>query len=135
MMLTVSVSPDGTQLAYLKSVRTDAERARGEAPSFVEVMPSTGGAARQVIRDPVWGSGHRYNTLGWTPEGRFIMVVRDDGLLWRVPVDGSEPEPMGVSIKGRLKGPSIHPDGSRIVFSAAENDDGELWELRNFLPR
>ena len=41
---------------------------------------------------------------------------------------------MGISITGRLKGPSIHPDGKRIVFSVGQADDNELWALENFLP-
>ena len=132
--IALAVSPDGTQLAYLKSVRTDEERRKKEYPSIVEVMPASGGASRVILRDPIWLTGHRYNTLAWTPDGRSLMFVRDDGLLWHAPVGGGEPQQMGISITGRLKGPSIHPDGKRIVFSVGQADDNELWALENFLP-
>jgi Tol biopolymer transport system component len=132
--IAVAVSPDGKQLAYLKSIRTDEERRKKEYPSVVEVMPTGGGAARQTFRDAIWLTGHRYNTLNWTPDGRFLMFVRDDGRLWRVPASGGEPQEMDVSMKARIKAPSIHPDGTRIVFGTAEADSNEYWALENFLP-
>ena len=50
--IAVAVSPDGSQLAYSKSVRSDTDRRNRETPSVVEVIPTTGGPARQVFRDP-----------------------------------------------------------------------------------
>jgi len=132
--IAVAVSPDGTQLAYLKSVRTDEERRKKEYPSVVEVMPVTGGPPRQVFRDAIWLNGSRYNTLAWTPDGRSLMFVRDDGRLWRIPATGGEPQEMGITIDGRLKSPAVHPGGKQIVFSAGQADDNEVWALENFLP-
>jgi Tol biopolymer transport system component len=133
--IAVAVSPDGTQLAYLKSIRGNDELRRlKEAPSVVEVIPTAGGPARQVFRDKTWLSGHRYNTLSWAPDGRHLMFVREDGRLWRIPATGGEPQDMGVSMRGRIKAPSIHPDGTRLVFGVADADDNEVWALDNFLP-
>lgn len=133
--IALAVSPDGTQLAYLKSVRTDDDRRKKEYPSVVEVISVSGGPARPVFRDAIWLNGARYNTLAWTPDGRHLMFVRDDGLLWRVPIGGGDPEEMGIAIKGRIKNPSIHPSGKQIVFSVGRSDDNEVWALENFLPR
>jgi Tol biopolymer transport system component len=132
--IAVAVSPDGSQLAYLKTVRNDELRRLKEYPSVVEVMPTAGGPARQVFRDKIWLSGHRYNTLSWTPDARHLLFVRDDGRLWRIPATGGEPQDMGVSMRGRIKAPSLHPDGSRLVFGVADADDNEVWALDNFLP-
>ena len=62
------------------------------------------------------------------------MFVRDDGRLWRIPAGGGAPQDMGLSVKGRVKAPAIHPDGTRIVFGTAEADNNEFWALENFLP-
>jgi Tol biopolymer transport system component len=131
--ITVAISPDGRELAYVKSVRTPEMRARGESPSMVEVMPASGGEAREVFRDKTWLSGARYNTLAWAPDQRHLLFVRQDGLLWRVPVAGGEPQKMGISMNARIKSPAVHPDGKTIVFGTIETDTNEIWALENFL--
>jgi Tol biopolymer transport system component len=150
-VITVAVSPDGRQLAYLRSY--DRRGNHTEAPSAVEVIPSGGGEARQLLRDPIWLGGNRFNTLAWTPDQKNLIVMRDDGVLWRVPLDGAMPQTMnllsdggfwrpegsvtpkvGISITGRFKSPAIHPDGKTIAFSLAQSDPGEIWALDNFLP-
>jgi hypothetical protein len=57
---------------------------------MVEVMPSTGGQAREVFRDATWLSGGRYNTLAWASDQQHLLFVRQDGLLWSVPVSGPD---------------------------------------------
>jgi Tol biopolymer transport system component len=47
--INVAVSPDGTELAYLKSLRDDALRNAGEYPSVVEVIPAAGGSVARGI--------------------------------------------------------------------------------------
>ena len=92
--IALAVSPDGTQLAYLKSVRTDEERRKKEYPSIVEVMPASGGASRVILRDSIWLTGHRYNTLAWTPDGRSpcssetTVAMARAGRWGRAPADG-----------------------------------------------
>jgi Tol biopolymer transport system component len=130
--ITVAISPDGAQLAYLKTVRTPEMRSRAEYPSMVEVMPSTGGQAREVFRDATWLSGARYNTLAWASDQQHLLFVRQDGLLWSVPVTGGEPRKMGISMNARIKSPAVHPDGKSIVFGTFEADN-EIWALENFL--
>jgi serine/threonine protein kinase len=134
--IAVAVSPDGTELAYLKSVRTP-----GAFASVVEVMPVAGGRSREMFRGAHWLDGSRYNTLAWTPDQRFLLFVRDGGtyrspsVLWRVSVMGGEPERVGISLGARIKSPRVHPDGKRIAFGAVEQLDNEIWALENFLPR
>lgn len=134
--ISLALSPDGTQLAYLKSVRTNAT----DYPSVVEVMPAAGGASREVYRDAVWLGGSRYNTLAWASDQRFLLFAREVGegssptALWRVPVTGGEPEKVGIAMPGRIKSPAVHPDGKRMVFGTVDKDDNEVWTLENFLP-
>ena len=149
--LTVAISPDGLQLAYLQSYGVRGNHT--EAPSGVEVIPAAGGEARQLLRDSIWLGGNRFNTLAWTPDQKNVIVMRDDGVLWRVPLDGTAPQPMNfrsdggfwrpegattpkveIAMTGRFKSPAIHPDGKSIAFSLAQTDAGEMWALDNFLP-
>lgn len=132
--ITLAVSPDGTQLAYLKSVRNNTT----ESPSVVEVMPAAGGPSREVYREAIWFDGSRYNALTWTPDQRFLLFVRGDeateGILWRVPLSGGRPEKVGISSAGRIKSPTVHASGRKLAFRTSETDDNEIWTLENFLP-
>jgi Tol biopolymer transport system component len=62
--IELAVSPDGAELAYLKTVRKDTT----EYASILEVMPTAGGPSREVYRHPFWYDGSRYNTLAWTAD-------------------------------------------------------------------
>lgn len=133
--ITLAVSPDGQQLAYLKSIRENTS----EYPSAIEVIPVGGGPARQLIRDPRWLGGSRYNTLAWTPDQRFLIFGRDNpggdvNVMWRISVAGGEPSAIGLSMPARLKNFSFRPDGKRLTFTATDADDNEVWTLENFLP-
>ena len=132
--ITLAVSPDGSQLAYLKSIRENTT----EYPSALEVMPTAGGPSREVYRNPVWLGGDRYNALTWTPDQRSLLFIRSventESILWRVPVAGGTPEKAGISLNARINSPSVHPDGKRIAFAARESDNNEVWALENFLP-
>jgi Tol biopolymer transport system component len=86
-----------------------------------------------VFRDAPWLTGARYNTLAWTPDGRALMFVRDDGRLWAVSANGGEPRDMGIPMNARIKTPAIHPDGRRIAFGAVEADNNEVWVIENVL--
>jgi len=136
--VALAVSPDGSELAYLKTVRKDTT----EYPSFIEVMPAAGGPSREVYRHSIWLDGSRYNTLAWTPDQRSLLFVRGEGegenrreQLWRVPIAGGPAEQVGVSgvLKG-IKTPAMRPDGKQLAFGLTENDDNEIWALENFLP-
>jgi Tol biopolymer transport system component len=132
--ISAAVSPDGTQLAYLKSIRGSGAPS-GTFPSVIEVMPAAGGESREVFRAPTWLGGARYNTLAWTPDQRFLLFVQDDHALWKVPAVGGEASKVGISMTARIKSPAVHPDGKRIVFSAIDADKSEVWVLENFLAR
>ncbi|MBI2186910.1 MAG: PD40 domain-containing protein [Acidobacteria bacterium] len=137
--ISLAVSPDGMQLAYLKSLRASLGNAPpGTSPSVVELMPAAGGQSREVFRAEPWLGGGRYNALAWSPDQRFLLVVRDGGPeqggLWKVPAAGGEAEKVGISISARIKSPAVHPDGKRMIFAAIDADDNEVWVLENFLP-
>ena len=132
--ISVAVSPDSKQLAYLVSVRPGAS-------SYLGVIPTAGGASREVFRGAPWMDGSRYGALTWTPDQRYLMFVRggvgnsSPNVAWRVPVTGGPAEQIGVSMNGRIKVPQVHPDGRRLVFGMTDTTPNELWTLENFLPK
>ena len=126
----LSVSPDGSQLAAVRSIR---ERA-GEAPGIITLRPSAGGTTQEIYRHPTWYDGTRFNTLAWTPDGRYLLFGLAEGgtqALWRVAVKGGAPEKIGLS--GEIKTPAVRPGGKQIAFAMRETDDNEVWVLENLL--
>jgi len=67
-----------------------------------------------------------FEAPNWTPDGRWL-VVNGDGLLFRIPVEGGEPEeiPLG-DIPPINNDHVISPDGSTVYVSA---DDGHLYAV------
>jgi Tol biopolymer transport system component len=138
--ISLAVSPDGSELAYLKSLPRNTSTGPRESGSAIEVISTAGGESREVYYDAVWGDGARYNTLTWSADGRFLLFVRANGsrdrphVLYRVPAAGGAVEHVGLAMSARIKSPSVHPDGRSIVFGTADVDNGEIWALENFLP-
>jgi Tol biopolymer transport system component len=72
--------------------------------------------------------------LTWTPDQRYLVFADDAGTLWRVPVNGGEPERIGVSMDGSIP-PQVQPDGRGLYFTMrGDSSPAELWVLENFLP-
>jgi Tol biopolymer transport system component len=118
--ITVAVSPDSKQLAYVV----------GEADySAVAVMPTSGGASRLLYRGK---DVDRYNTLAWTPDQKYLLFGKNN-TLWRLPVAGGGPEEVGVTVRGTIRGLQFHPDGGGLYYTGRVNGKGELWALENFL--
>jgi Tol biopolymer transport system component len=105
------------------------------------IIPADGGEARELVRidgkkeTPFWGSA------AWTPDSHYVAFLKGikgkdrQWQLWRVAIEGGEPQYLGLDFTGQLTGElRIHPDGRRVVV------DGilvnlELWVMENFLPK
>jgi len=123
--LSLAVSPDGAQIAYVG------------AESLV-VAPAAGGEPRELVH---WSGGssprERADGLGlaWSPDQRYVFFVKPDiRAIWRVPLTGGEAENIGISMN-RIRALRMHPDGRRIAFDSVIDAPSELWVLENFLPR
>jgi Tol biopolymer transport system component len=104
------------------------------------VMPLAGGEARELVRidgekeTPFWGSP------SWTPDGHHIVFLKGvkgkarQWQLWRVAVEGGEPQRLGLNIASQLLGVRLHPDGRRVAISDIKVDL-EIWVMENFLPK
>lgn len=131
----LSVSPDGQRFAFVWS------DAKSEMTSAVMVVPTAGGEPRELIRakDPA-----RIGVTAWTPDSRHVIYARsvagDSGgkgmfEFWRVAADGGEPQNLGLKMEARVPyGLSVHPDGTRIAFTAGTERRTEVWVLKDFLP-
>lgn len=127
-VMSLAVSPDGTQLALLVG--------DGQGCS-VQIIPAAGGESREVFRATPWEDA-RFGNLAWTPDQRYVLFANRENerdgkqLLWRVPAAGGTPEKIGLSM-GTIMSPRVHPDGRRIVFESLEPGLPEVWALENFL--
>jgi Tol biopolymer transport system component len=114
---TLAVSANGRQLAF-------AAEYEGMRVKTIQVMPAAGGRPRELLRDnaeTIW-------SLTWMPDGRDLLFVRNNE-VWRLPVTGGEPQPVGLTMKG-MRGLSVHPDGRRIAFTAG-SPEIEIWVMEN----
>jgi Tol biopolymer transport system component len=126
-------SPNGKQLLISLN--------EGGKSQVLQLFSAEGGETRDLIRIdgdkemPFWG------TATWTPDGRYVVFFKgvkgNEGQwqLWRVAVEGGEPQPLGLKITGQLAGSlQLHPDGRHVVI----DDVGvnlEVWVMENFLPK
>lgn len=131
----IALSSDGQRLAYL-GTRKDASDRESEV-GFISV----GGGERRVLFSAVWMDATRFHALSWTPDDSHILFVRSDGAIgspgsefWRVPASGGAAQKTGIAARGTIKHPSLHPDGTRLLYSVVERSDSAVWVLENFLP-
>ncbi len=105
------------------------------------VMQAEGGEARELIRIdgekeiPFWGSA------AWMPDSRYVAYMKGvKGMdrqwqLWRVAVEGGEPQYLGLNVAGQLTGQlRMHPDGLRVAMDDIKVNL-EMWVMENFLPK
>ena len=127
----IALSRDGQHLAYLGNDEG------GSVPKQVIAVLPAGGGAHRVLFEGEWPQTNRSNIIAWDPEGRLVYFVRQEkgvATLWRVPAAGGSAENTGVSFKGNMASPHIHPDGKRVAFTGNERTPPELWLLENYLP-
>ena len=127
----LALSPDGRWLAF----------GSGSGHYWAEavlVIPASGGPPREVLRLDPNVVGYLAYSFAWTGDGRHLLFSKRVALpgrpseLWRVSVEGGEPQRLGLAMWGR-GGVRVHPDGRRIAFTNM-TPAGELWVMENFLP-
>jgi Tol biopolymer transport system component len=103
-------SPDGKMIVFF-------EKDKGPIGDFW-VIPSTGGQARQLTFDNIHGG-----TPTFTPDGKYIVFSSMRGgsrTLWKVSVNGGQPEPVLVSA-GEDTEPEISRDGRQVIYTNTRN--------------
>lgn len=119
---SLSVSPDGSQLAFL---------ARGDSSARVElrVISTVNSEFSRTVYRP--DNGKLAPPVAWMPDGSKLVFKVESGeesSLWSISVRGGEPSRMlsDCCAESRLR---IHPDGSRLAL-ASGRDRGEVWVLK-----
>jgi dipeptidyl aminopeptidase/acylaminoacyl peptidase len=130
--LILFCSPDGNWLVFINWEK-----------GVLRVIPAAGGEPRELYRldeGEVFG-----RSIAWTPDGKYILfVIRPLGnavrqpeqnkcSLWRIPVEGGEPEKLGLEMNN-IEHLSVHPDGQHIAFFTITDKLAEVWVMENFLP-
>jgi Tol biopolymer transport system component len=121
----ISRSADGRWLAFLNLADNRVLR----------IIPANGGEPRELFRYEQ--KGNFQISPAWTADGRYILLSRlpdqkGNWDLWRVPVDGGQPEKVG--LEKRCESISAHPNGRQIAFFLNEASINEVWVMENFLP-
>jgi Tol biopolymer transport system component len=136
MRVSLSRSPDGKWLAFANKVNKER---------IINIVSTSGKESRRLysFKDSVnWAT-----PTEWSPDGNYILFARSSSPendpsyignragLWRIPVDGGEPEKLGMTMF-RFHQLSFHPDGKHLAFSSfgPEEVEPELWVMENFLP-
>ena len=128
-------SPDGKSIAFATD-RFSAESTQSQSPYRLAIVDPESGTVRQV---QAFERGKHINPQ-WSADGRLLYFISDrDGIsnLYRVPVEGGAPERLtnlltGISgITALSPALSVSRDGSRLVFSAYEKSDYNLYAIEN----
>jgi len=128
LVMNPTLSPDGRHLVFFVGDQQNKS---------LFLIPADGGEARELLRvSPPENINHI--SLTWTPDGNQILFGRrnpqlgDKSELWRISVEGGEPQKLGLTID-YLFHLRVHLDGERIFYTADESQT-EIYVMENFLP-
>jgi Tol biopolymer transport system component len=126
------VSPDGSQLLIAVI--------EGKSQVLL-VMPATGGETRELVRVDGEKETPFFGSAAWMPDSRYVAFMKgvkgmdQQWQLWRVAIDGGEPQYLGLNVAGHFTGElRIHPDGRRVAMDYIK-PNMEMWVMENFLPK
>jgi Tol biopolymer transport system component len=66
----------------------------------------------------------------WSPHGKIVHWSYDDGNIWLIGSDGSNPRQL-TSNSGFNANPRFSPDGRYIVFYSDRTGNGQIWRMDN----
>lgn len=121
----LELSPDNRSIAF---------RAVSNGIASFMVMPVGGGQPREVFRAANSSVNATGYGLAWSADGHFLYVAwtKDANTppgLYRIPVDGGEPQDMGISMQ--VDTIAVRPDGRGIAFNALPGRFFETWMMEN----
>ncbi|MBP1779362.1 MAG: translocation protein TolB, partial [candidate division NC10 bacterium] len=133
---SLHVSPVGDHVAFVEYAGSS------QGDSIVEIVPTAGGQARELLRvsRPGYIAGNR--ALAWTPDGSYLLVVKGNVgdppatsdvtyELLRVPAAGGPPQTLRLA--GLMHSLSVRPDGKRIAYTAlSQAPTNEIWMVEGF---
>jgi Tol biopolymer transport system component len=130
-----AVSPDRRWLSTLD---------RPGSGKILSVISTDSGAVRQIFK---FSQKDNPATIrhAWSADGKYVFYTRRVALqdsfkfeVWRVPIDGGQPQKTGLEMPGAIDHINAHPDGVRLAFenmASGAVSPAEVWVLENFLPK
>ena len=112
-------SPDGRQIAYTWQQWT------GQPYEAVMMVPASGGTPRTVWSNK--GGDDWLDPLGWTPDGKQLLV-KQDGYAFLSVQDGSI-HPIKRPSAGSPRDPALSPDGRWIAFDALAGENQQKRDI------
>jgi TolB protein len=116
-----AISPDGRSVVF-GFLRPDAKT------QSVLLMPVSGGEPEKPRE---LSATEGVNALAWTQDSKAVLFSKS-GEIWVHPIDGSAAYSTGIRFSG-LSAPSVHPDGTRIAFTASASNK-QAWVIKNLFP-
>lgn len=107
-----TISPDGSKVLFTV---TRYDLAKGKSNTDIYVVGRDGNGKRRLTRDPATDTSPT-----WMPDSKsfVFMSTREKGSqLWRMSVDGGEPEQL-THISTGVGSPQVSPDGTMVAFTS-----------------
>ena len=128
-----AVSPDRRWVSVLENYPADKYT--------LQILSADSGEVKQLIElnqteGPIW---MRYT---WSADSKYIFYSRRVGTqsnkwqVWRISIDGGQPQKTGLEMPGSINEISAHPDGKHLVFQGTDPESAapaEVWVMENFL--
>jgi serine/threonine protein kinase/Tol biopolymer transport system component len=113
------VSPDGRYVVYSSASE------REESPGLWR-MSLDGSDAKLLMRDGALSS--------ISPDSRWVICYKGGNpvTVWRVPLEGGEPERVHLPEGGQATGPFISPDGRLVAYNYRAAEPGAQWRIAVF---
>ena len=113
-------------------------------PGRLVIIPTSGGAPREILDVAAPDGLGPFRTMGWTADSRALLFIRTTPAgkrLWEVPIDGRPARTLDIDAdmfakdaSGALdQGFALAPDGTRIAFLSGRTAY-EVWAIENLLP-
>ena len=126
-----SVSPDGTQFAFLRYRPGPMPDPQPFRPEQVGIFVANldGSNVRQVVPYGL-AQAHEIASASWSPDGRLIASSTKSGRLFVVRVDGTGLRQLTIDVASNRTfafEPAWSPDGSRIIFTMFRDGQPDLY--------
>lgn len=124
----VTLSPDGTQIAYTVNVNRDANEEAGGAYRELYLMSTRTRKAKPFITGKV-----SIRSLQWSPDGAFLGFLTRRGKgktqVWKIPVDGGEAIQL-THCKTGVSSFKWHPKENKLAYVATSPESKKEKKLK-----
>ena len=132
----LAVSPDRRWVSATESYKSGEKALR--------IMSTDSGEVRRLIK---FSQAEKYSRIfhDWSADSKYVFYTRrveTQGShkfeVWRIQVDGGQPQKTGFEMPGTIGDMSAHPDGEQLAFeymAPTAAPSAEVWVMENFWPK